>query len=56
MFSILVGLIVMLIGTGGGLAWAATTRQGVATHLERVGGALLIAGLALLAYALRQIG
>jgi len=42
------GLIVLLIGTGIGSSWGAVKWAARAPTLETVGGALLIAGLALL--------
>jgi len=42
------GLVILLIGTGAGVSWAAFSRSARPATLEAIGGVLLIAGLALL--------
>ncbi len=43
------------VSAGTALAWAAVSRPSIATQLEYAGGAMLIAGLVLLGYALRNM-
>ncbi len=48
-------MIAAFVCGGTALAWAAVSRPAIAAQLEYAGGALLIVGLALLGYALRNI-
>jgi hypothetical protein len=52
--AILTGLSLGSLGSAGGLVWAASRVPAQAATLERWGGALLVAGLALLGAALHQ--
>ncbi len=47
-----VAAVVTLVCGGAGLSWAAASRPAMAARLECAGGALLIAGLAVLGLAL----
>ncbi len=44
--------IVTLVCSGAAVSWAATSRPAVAAQLEKASGALLIAGLSLIGFAL----
>ena len=47
-----IGLVVTLVCGGAALSWAATSMPAIAARLENSSGALLIAGLSLIGFAL----
>ncbi len=56
MVAALTGFSLLSLGSGGAFVWASGRRPMQAAMLERWGGALLVAGLALLGAALHRAG